>query len=188
MHPDQVVAPGNASTPRRWTKLVTAIATIVGVISGAIAIYEFVNRDKGPAVFTGAVDTAAGMRGFLDFADEHDGQLVKLDLKCVYHDDQPMACVQQADPLEQAVTVLDLNDDPSCEPDRESACDGSVILYFFADRVADAQIDNGEFGAGSIVVRGYFNLAKRGNLGILPPSVTAIYLTAVPANEVGVTG
>ena len=164
--------------------MATAIATIIGVLSGAIAIYEFVNRDKGPAVFTGTVDSASGMRDFLSFADEHDNELVKLDLKCVYHDDEPMACVQQGDALDRAVVLLDLNDDPSCEPDRQGPCDGSVVLFFFAEHTDDAQIDNGEYGAGSIVVRGYFNLAKRGNLGTLPPGVTAIYLTAVPPNQV----
>ena len=164
--------------------MVAAIATVIGVISGAIAIYEFVNRDKGPAVYTGTVDSAAGMRELLNFVDEHDGELVNLDLKCVYQDDEPMACVQQADMLDRAVVLLDLNDDPSCDPERDQPCDGSVILFFFADRVEDAQIDNGEYGAGSIVVRGYFNLAKRGNLGTLPPTVTAIYLTAVPPNQV----
>jgi hypothetical protein len=164
--------------------MAAAIATFIGVISGTIAIYEFVNRDKGPAVFAGTVDSASGMRDFLTFADEHDGELVHLDLKCVYHDDQQMTCVQQEDTLERAVALLDLNDDPGCDPDRESACDGSVILFFFADKVDDAQIDNGDYGAGSIVVHGYFNLAKRGNLGTLPPTVTAIYLTAVPPNQV----
>ncbi|HZM74081.1 MAG TPA: hypothetical protein VFC19_00055 [Candidatus Limnocylindrales bacterium] len=185
MPPHQVIAPGKPPrASKTWPKVVAALVSIIGVVSGAIAIYEFVTRDRGPASYTGTVESATGMREFLSFADKHDGELVHIDLKCVYRDDRPMACVQQADPLNRAAVLLDLNDDPSCQSLRESACDGSVILFLFTANVDDAQVDNGEYGAGSIVVRGYFNLSKRGNLGTLPPTTTAIYLTAVPSNQV----
>jgi hypothetical protein len=186
MHPNQVVAPGNPPGRRRRGGLIAAIigaiATVIGIISGAIAIADYLGRDKGPAVFSESVDTASGMRNFLSFADKNDGKVVKLDMRCVYHDG-PRTCVDQEDFLHQAAVLLDLNADTSCEPDRQAPCDGSVVLFFFEQSSSEAQIDNGEFGAGSIVVRGYFTLSKRGNLGTLPPGVTAIYLTAVPAEK-----
>ena len=184
MQPGHAVTPADRPSSRKWwAGAVAVIATVIGIVSGAIAIYEFVNRDTGPAAFTGTVQSAEGMREFLDFADDHDGELVRLDLRCVYQDG-PMACVQQADPFDRAKVVLDLNDDPRCDPGREFACEGSVLLLFFSDGSETAQVDNGEYGAGSIVARGYFNLSKRGNLGTLPPGTTAIYLTAVSPDRV----
>lgn len=163
--------------------LIGGVATVIGIISGAIAIADYMGRDKGPATFSESLDTTAGMRNFLAFADDNDGKVVRLETQCVYHKG-PRSCVDQADPIGDAVVLLDLNADPSCSPERQAPCDGSVVLFLFAQNVSDAQIDNGQYGAGSIVVRGYFTLSKRGNLGTLPPGVTAIYLTAVPAENV----
>ncbi len=82
------------------------------------------------------------------------------------------------------MTLLDLNEDAACEPDRQIPCEGTVVLHFFTKDVSEAQVDNGQYGAGNLVVRGYFALSKRGNLGSLPPGATAIYLTAVPPQDV----
>lgn len=187
MQPNPVVAPGNLPRKKRTGAVIAAVigavATVVGIISGAIAISDYLHRDKGPAKFTESLDTSKGMRDFLSFADSHDSKVVRLETQCVYHDG-PRSCVDQADPLENATVLLDLNDDDSCAPDRQGPCDGSVVLFFFAENASDAQIDNGQYGAGSIVVRGYFTLSKRGNLGTLPPGATAIYLTAVAADKV----
>ncbi len=127
------------------------------------------------------------MRDFLAFADTHDGKVVKLETQCLYHAGA-RSCVDQADPLNSATVLLDLNDDASCPPDRQGPCDGSVVLFFFEQSASDAQIDNGQYGAGSIVVRGYFTLSKRGHLGTLPATASAIYLTAVPADKVPKAG
>lgn len=168
---------------RKLAGLVAGVATVIGLITGAIAISDYLNRDTGPAKFTESVDTTTGMRNFLAFADEHDGELVRLEFQCVYREGS-RSCVDQSDPFGQAAVLLDLNANPACEPDRQYPCDGSVVLYFFVKNISEAQIDNGQFGAGSIVIRGYFTLSKRGNLGTLPPGVTAIYLTAVPVEQV----
>jgi hypothetical protein len=168
---------------RKLAALVAGVATLIGLVTGVIAISDYLNRDTGPARFTESIDTTTGMRNFLAFADEHDSELVRLEFQCVYHEG-PRSCVDQSDPLGQAAVLLDLNANTACDPNRQYPCDGSVILFFYAKNVSEAQIDNGSFGAGSIVIRGYFTLSKRGNLGTLPPGATAIYLTAVPPEQV----
>jgi hypothetical protein len=188
---DQVVtpgqeAPGQQDGRRFWRRVgaaIGALAAVVGLIAGGLAIVEFVQRASGPATFTDPLHTSAGMRAFLRFADEHDGEVVRLDTRCLYQEG-PRTCVDQSYPIDPDVVLLDLNDGGTCEPDRQGPCDGSVVLYFFTKDVSEAQIDNGEYGAGSIVVRGYFTLSKRGNLGTLPPGAMAIYLTAVPPQDV----
>ncbi|MBB5868881.1 hypothetical protein F4553_002260 [Allocatelliglobosispora scoriae] len=181
-----MIAPGQKPADGKRTRrliggIVAGVATLIGITSGVIGIAEFL--DRGTPAFAQPIDTVEGMREFLSFADEHDGELVRLETRCVFHDG-PMPCSQQGDPLQRASVLLDLNADPSCDPDRVQPCTGSVVLFFFAENVTDAQIDNGEYGAGSIVVRGYFTVSRRGSLGTLPEGTTAIYLTAVPADEV----
>jgi hypothetical protein len=164
-----------------WVVVVVA-ATLVTLVSGGIAIFQFLTRDGGPAAFADDLHTAAGAESFLEFARENDGDVVRLDTRCLYRDG-PRTCLDRRDPLERAAVLLDLNADRGCPPDQDQPCPGSVVLAFFVDDVSQAQVDNGEYGAGSVVVHGYFAVSVRGRLGTLPPGVTAIYLTAVPAEQ-----
>ena len=49
----------------------------------------------------------------------------------------------------------------------------------------DAQLDNGPYGAGHIVVHGYFAISLRQALGSAPPEVQHIFLRAVPPELAG---
>jgi hypothetical protein len=168
---------------RRLGAFIGAAATLVGLISGGIAIVQYLHRNSGPPTFRDSIDTATGVTTFLPFVDASNGQVVRLDTQCLYHQ-RPRVCTDWADSLGHAVVIIDLNTDPSCPPDRTSPCPGSTVLYFYEKDTSEAQVDNGQYGAGNIVVHGYFTISKRGNLGTLPPTATAIYLTAVPADQV----
>ena len=168
---------------KRIGAFIAAVATLVGLISGGIAIVQYLNRNSGPVTFHDSIDTATGVTSFLRFVDAHDGQVVQLETRCLYHDG-PRVCADYADPLGNAAAIIDLNTDPSCPPDRTAPCPGSTVLYFFEKDTSEAQIDNGQYGAGNMVVRGYFTISRRGSLGTLPQDATAVYLTAVPADQV----
>jgi hypothetical protein len=49
----------------------------------------------------------------------------------------------------------------------------------------DAHVDNGKYGAGNVVVRGYFAISLRNALGSAPQDVKHIYLRAVASEMVG---
>ena len=95
-----------------------------------------------------------------------------------------------ADVGEKTETVLFITTRPNC-PLSQNAGEATgwdcVTHWVHLSRKDpfDAQLDNGPYGAGHIVVHGYFAISLRQALGSAPPEVHHIFLRAVPPELAG---
>lgn len=155
---------------------VVAISILVGIVAGIVTIYQlFQNRiDR----FEGDIGEQAKADGLVDFVQSHDAKVVWFNVVC--HEDLP------GHPCETGVAGSEL--------DQQSRAEGKLVIavhatsgdYWFHVKTdnSNAEADNGPYGAGSIVIKGYFTVSVRGRTGITPPNIQNFNLDGVDSSTI----
>jgi hypothetical protein len=167
---------------RNWWKvawgIVAGLGVLVGLTTGVLTI-----RDKlaGTPTFTGTIDTTDQAASFTSFLNKNDGKRVKLNVTCTWFS---TAChLPTADEMPGDSTVMALYPSQPCSDMFD--CPGVYWLTFSADPSSDVQLDNGQYGAGSLVAKGSFAVVVRGQVGSTPPGVTSVDLHAQSSAQSG---
>ena len=166
--------PGQDSSRNPWKiawAIVGGVAVLVGLVTGVLTL-----RDQlmGPPTFKSTIESVDQSADFANFLKDNDGKQVQLDVTCKW---SSTAChIPTADEaselLNEAILVL-----YTLHPCDDIGCtSGAYWLHLTQDPSANVQIDNGSYGAGSLVVKGSFSVNFAGQLGGWPPEVMNVYL------------
>ena len=144
--------------------LIGIIAAIIGITSGGIAIVKSLQNHLD--TFEGNVAQQTTADNFVSFTNNHDGKVVWLNITCV------SSTVMCFVPGETQETTLPIH-----------ATSGEY--WFHIDTAGtDAQANNGQYGAGLLVVKGYFEVSVQGVLGAYPQEVQNTFLKGVDSSAV----
>jgi hypothetical protein len=166
---------GQASSRNPW-KLTWAVVAGVGVLVGLVTGL-FTLRDKltGPPTFQSMIESTDQAADFASFLKDSDGKQVQLDVTCKW---SSTAChwansnKGESSPDEE---ILVLYTSQPCD-DMFACTSGAYWLNLTKDPTSNVQINNGQYGAGSLVVKGSFSVGVEGQLGSTPPEVTNVAL------------
>ena len=152
---------------KRLTALIGTVAAIVGIIGGTIGIVKACKPQgpQGPAAFTADLGQQANVDNLVSFAKSNDGKVVRLEVTC--RSDSPFCNgnIKPDRPEEAALLPV-------------SASVGKYWFHIYT-KDSDATANNGSYGAGSLVVKGYFTVNVQGVLGAEPQDVQNIELHGV---------
>ena len=162
--PDPDATKGKA-WKRAWA-VVGGIALIVGLVTGALTLRE---KLAGTPTFKATIDTTQKAADFVDFLQDNDGKRVQLDVTC-----RGDSVCEIGDPSDQRYT-----DTMILSPEGPTM----YQLDFIVDQSSAVQIDNGEYGAGTLVAKGPFSIVYRGQVGSVPEFVREIQLRGLPAQN-----
>ncbi len=185
------------STAWRWLKAAGAatvgLATVASVLIAWVQLSEQLHQieeqTRRPPSFNKSLDTHAAVAEFISFAKGNDYQVRRIDTMCLNEGEQSCLWAPKLeDPQDKnPPIVLVLSDRGGCrlsggsvDPAEEDQVDcGKYWVHITVANKFDAQVDNGAYGAGNIVVHGYFAISLRHSLGSAPADVEHIYLRAV---------
>jgi hypothetical protein len=157
-------------------KIFGGICVLIGAIAGVIVIVaHFQNTiDR----FEGDISQQATADGFVSFALGHDTKTVWVNVVCHYY--------QPGHPCETGDASSPLVSQGEAENDTVIAVHATAGDYWIHINTAstDAAADNGSFGAGTIVIKGYFSVNDRGGLGSTPSNVYNILLKGVDSSTI----
>jgi hypothetical protein len=163
------------------------LATIVGITGGIIGIARSCQSDPGTPSFEGSVEPRESARDLVSFLTDHDGELVKLNVTCSAKQPAGKSCNGNVEPSSaggearegERVAIMELFTERACPATGARArCAGTYWMVFRVPSSADAQVDNGGFGAGGLVAKGTFKALDRGPLGGVPLHVHVVELVA----------
>jgi hypothetical protein len=168
----------------RWSRawqVVGALAVLVGLVTGVVALYDRFQPRSGSPTFKGDISSEANATALVAFAGEHDGQLVALDLYC---DEgvRESACFPEAQ--WGGWEIMWVFTDGRCfSRDHATplgACVGGNAFWIDMDTPGTTAIyDNGPAGAGTYVLRGRFHLRGAGYGGsVFPANIRSYRLVA----------
>ena len=199
--------PQPAATSRRGGSPVWRLGKVTaGIVVGLATIASFVvawlqlnsqleqieAQTRPPVIFDQRIDSPASVSAFISFATENDYQVRRVNLECLLDEGQgSCAWVRQAAvATESGETILYVSTKPGCRLSVQNVnpTGSDCVTHWIHVRKGDpfdAQVDNGEFGAGNVVVRGYFAISLRNALGSAPQNVRHIFLRAVAPEMVG---
>jgi FHA domain len=154
-----------------WT-IVGGLAVLVGLVTGVLTL-----KDKltGPPTFKAMIESTDQSVAFANFLKNNDGKQVHLDVTCKW---SSTAChlanpnIGESSPDETMLVLYTLH---PCSRILECTS-GAYWLHLTKDPSSNVQIDNGAYGAGSLVVKGPFSVTVEGQLGSAPPEVTNVSL------------
>jgi hypothetical protein len=164
---------GEATSRNPWKiawAIVGGLAVLVGLVTGVLTL-----RDKftGPPTFNAMIESTDQSVDFVNFLKSNDGKQVHLDVTCKY---SSTAChVPSSNESLPGETILVLYTQHPCS-DMFECTSGAYWLNLTKDPTSNVQINNGQYGAGSLVVKGPFSVAVEGQLGSNPPDVTNVTL------------
>ncbi len=171
-------------------------------MAAAIAIWQAVNPDE-PDEYEGALSDPEAASQFIEFLRDRDGEIVRVEATCLGHepesgppDYRQAWCGMRWDELtpfgpahpmngrdDLTEVWLELNN-TDCLLGNGSTCPGTVQVNFYGPLDSDANFDNGSYGAGNLVVSGFFAVDVNGRLGTAQPHVdNVIYMRAVNNDE-----
>lgn len=152
--------------------LVGGVAVVVGLVSGLLTLW---GQLTGPPTFKATIESVDQSADFVTFLKNNDGKQVQLDVTCIW---SSTACHMPT--ADEASSLLDGNILVlyTLQPcyDMFQCTSGAYWLHLTEDPTANVQIDNGGYGAGSLVVKGTFSVNVAGPLGAWPPEVMNVYL------------
>ena len=161
---------------KRVWNIVVGIGVIIAIVAGLMTIIgHFQNSIDS---FVGNIDEQAMGDSLVTFAQSHDSKVVWLNVVC--HEDKPGhpcetgdygSALQQQSSFENKVVIA------------VHATSGDYWLHVEVGST-NAEADNGPFGAGSIVIKGYFTISNRGKTGITPDNVNNIDLDGVDSSTI----
>lgn len=154
----------------RLGAILATIAALIGIVGGAIAVWQFVQNRVDR--FEGDVTHQATADRLVNFATGHDARVVWLNLTCRASTAPAPACDGNTPPPFDEQALLPIH-----------ASSGRYWLHIYTAG-SDVQADNGPYGAGSLVVKGYFTISVRGVLGSDPPDVQNVDLHGVSSSSV----
>lgn len=165
--------------PRATWKTIGAviggIAAIIGIITGVIAIVHSLQNHIDS--FEGEVAQQATADNFVSFANNHDGKVVWLNITCLSSLPGSVCC---------AATRENCDAPPEMDGYLIISVHGTSAKYWFHINTAgtDAQANNGSYGAGALVLKGYFEVSVQGVLGGEPQDVQNTFLKGVDSSAV----
>jgi hypothetical protein len=177
--------------------MVVGVAILLGAVAAAFAI-EDATSSHGPDRLEAVVSTVEGAREFAAFLEEHDGEVVYLEIECdeflevsferytrsgshclsrpihPYSDSSPYATL--------LITYGGERDakEASTEPYRRGDARDDASTWIPHRAETDATVTNGDKGAGFILVKGYYEVVLEEG-GVAPPEAQRTELRAVPA-------
>jgi hypothetical protein len=181
----------------RWLKaagaIIVGVATVASLLVAWLTLQEQLRQieaqTRRPPSFNRSLDSHAAVTEFVRFAEQNDYQVRRIDATCLNEGDQSCLWVPEltfeGDENDPKVLVLSdqrgcrLARDPNGPIDLDQVSCGKTWLHITVANPFDAQVDNGAYGAGNIVVHGYFAISLRPSLGSAPPDVKHVYLRAV---------
>jgi hypothetical protein len=120
----------------------------------------------------------------VDFADQNDCQVRRIDVECLA-EEGAQSCIPApptAGAGEEMVLYLSVHPRLPLSFDASSKITGMPCVtprvQLSREDAIDAQVDNGEYGAGNVVVHRYSAISLREALGTAPPQVKHIFLLA----------
>lgn len=176
---------GWLSTGKGIALLITAI---LGVPVAGYKLYDSYIEHQGTPTFSGRIEEQDTAQDFVDFLNDHDDEVVELDVECVPFD-EPAWCTQAdsetyteygqfGGDAGDAASLLEVFTETPCAASQDW-CDGTYWVFPILLNGSDERVDNGEFGAGALVVKGEFKVAMYGGLGSKPAAVDNVTITAV---------
>jgi hypothetical protein len=166
------------------------IASLIAITGGILGIVKWFNDRQGMPSFEGSVTTRDQARDLVSFLNDHDGEVVKLDVSCGPYREMSRpdsGCNGNLGPEDapviprdgEQVAAMELFTKTTCPADDARArCDGTYWTVMRVGADDDEQVDNGSFGAGGLVVKGVFKALVRGAIGSAPPGVQVVELDA----------
>ncbi|HWS82849.1 MAG TPA: hypothetical protein VN207_01170 [Ktedonobacteraceae bacterium] len=164
---------GKKITWKQIGALIGILAAFIGIVTGAMAIVQSlqnrIDRFEGDVTQQGTADS------FINFAKDHDTKVVWLNITCVRGSLSVSCC---------AATRIDCDAPPQMGKDIILSVHGTSAKYWFHINAADsdAQINNGSYGAGSLVIKGYFEFSVQGVLGAEPQDVQNVFLKGIDSS------
>ena len=160
-------------TGKKVAAFIGIIAAIITIIAGGIAIWQAIHPN-GPDTFEGDVTQASTANSLISFLQSHDGKVIRLDITCVSPGPSTACDVSSSSNDSNPILPLPVGGDGS-----------SAAYWLHLDPAGtNVEMDNGSYGAGSLVIRGYFEVSVRGVLGSDPPNVQNVFLTGVNSSAV----
>jgi len=147
-------------------------AAVITIIAGVIAIWQAIHPN-GPDKFSGDVTQQSIANNLISFLQSHDGKVIQLDITCVVPNSSTTVC-DRGSASNESIIPLPVGGD------------GFSAAYWLRIDPAgtNAQVNNGSYGAGNLVVKGYFEVSVQGVLGDAPPTVQNIFLKGVDSSAV----
>jgi hypothetical protein len=155
------------------TAWIGTAAAIIGIIGGIIGIAKACEDDpppKGPATFTGELNSPTSADKFVSLANANDGKVVRLNVTCRYGG---LVCEGNSRPS--------LTGEDALLPVFTRT--GRYYFHIYTEG-SDATANNGSYGAGSLVVKGYFTVNVQGELGSEGRGIQNVDLHGVSAAQV----
>jgi hypothetical protein len=150
--------------------IVGGVALLVGLVTGALTLRS---QLTGPPTFSSTIESVDQSADFANFLKDNDGKQVQLDVACK---SSSTACQLAYEDWARAIlpdghilvlyTLHPCQDINKCLPDS-----GQYWLHITQDPSANVQVDNGRYGAGSLVLKGSFSVVVVGQLASEPPWV-----------------
>jgi hypothetical protein len=179
-------------------QIVAALAVLVGLLTGIVTLFDRFTAAPPPVVTPAPttpsirtdISSAAGATELVDFAEAQAGKLVDLDLSCFETVASP-ACILEPSGPEVAVEGDDslllwlFTQAPCFAPqlvqpietrDLES-CLGTNVIWVDPDTEGSPVVLSNIQGAGTIAMKGPWELADLGGGGVFPGNIHAFRLT-----------
>ncbi|MGG8406450.1 hypothetical protein ACM614_07360 [Streptomyces sp. 12297] len=163
-------------------------------------MYNTFFAPKGPPKYVGDLAIISDNQRFQKMLHQQDGHVIHVNTLCRQFEATRTACgdlwrtARLEESREQPGTrlgLLEITTDPTCDVWDEgslgltkSPCPDAYWIWIHLDPETGAQMDNGKYGAGSTVIKGYFTVSVAGQLGSTPPGVTNVHLRSVNAADV----
>ncbi|MCU1442374.1 MAG: hypothetical protein JWQ59_524 [Cryobacterium sp.] len=155
--------------------IVGGVAVLVGLATGVLTLQS---QLTGPPTFRSTIESVDQSADFANFLKDNDGKQVQLDVTCK---SSSTGCyLPNADEASFLSNLFDgqvlvLYTLHPCDGDDMFLCtSGTYWLDLTEDPTANVQINNGSYGAGSLVVKGSFSVNVEGQLGSLPPEIMSV--------------
>jgi hypothetical protein len=166
---------GQISSRNPWKLawgVVAGIAVLVGLLTGLLTL-----RDKltGPPTFKSIIESTSQAADFASFLKDNDGEQVHLDVTCKWSSTACHWANSNEGESSPDENILVLYTSHSCD-DMFACTSGAYWLNLTEDPSSNVQINNGRYGAGSLMVKGSFSVGVEGQLGSTPPEVTNVAL------------
>jgi hypothetical protein len=145
-------------------KLIVGLGIIAALV---VSVIQLRDRLSGTPDYVGSVAQRDGAQDFIEFLESHDGSVVKLDVSC---DSSPGGTCESTETVDLWVA-----------PDGVENAETPYAIDTVTDATSDVQVDNGEFGAGGLVIKGRFSVLVKGELGSTLPGVQNIQLRGLSA-------
>lgn len=163
--------------------VIALVASVLAIIGSVLGIQKALNDRRGDPSFKGPIAAATDARRFVSFLEKNDQKDVVLDIQCVPTTTNDF-CADESNPndmqpvqvtKDEFVEVLEVFTGLPCNAESPNfGCPGTIWVAFRTPLNSEAQVNNGSFGAGNLVVKGKFRVLVRGGLGTLPPNVQLI--------------